>query len=105
MESKRYLITCKECGAKRQIGLVPGHADEIIDWLDNNPDAQATRIISGRKRLDGQWGWQCICGNDDLLTKQEKQGIKNASAPKPKELADIMNDLKVQPNKFEMVGV
>lgn len=78
---------------------------EVIDWLDNLPDPQVVKIISGRKRLDDQFGWQCICGQNDLMTEQELEHIENKAAPKPKEIAGIMNNLKPQKSKFIMEAV
>ena len=105
MSAKRYLLTCQNCGANRQVGIVKGMTGQIIDWLDNNPDPQKVKIISGRFRFDDEWGWQCICGNDDLWTEQEKSHVENLTNPEPKEITDIMNDLKPQKPKFRMVNV
>lgn len=101
----RYKITCKECRATREVGIIKGLVNDVIDWLDNNPDPQVVKIISGRKRLDNNFGWECICGNNDLLTQQEIDTIKNKSAPEPKEIAQIIKDLKPAKSRFEMVVV
>lgn len=101
---KLYLITCKKCQSCRKVGIVKG-MNEMIDWLDNNPDPSVVKIISGRKRFDGEWGWECICGNNDMWTAQESKFVKNKVSPEPQEIADVMKNLKPVPSMFEMVGV
>lgn len=102
---QKYNITCHDCGATRQVGIIDGHMGQIVDWLDNNPDPQIVKIVSARKRFDDQWGWQCICGNDDMWTEQESKFVSNKSNPKPTEIADIMNSLTPVESKFRMVAV
>lgn len=99
---KKYRITCKDCGASRNIAIVQGNASELIDWLDDNPNAEKVKIISGRKRLDDNWGWQCICGNNDLVTKQEKKQIKNLQDPAPLDITEVAKNLIPQKPRFEM---
>lgn len=72
-----------------------------IDWLES-PENARHPIVSGRERLDGQWGFQCICGNNDLLTTQEARTFSNPVAPKPQEINDIVKNLKPDKPKFEM---
>lgn len=102
---KRYKVICGSCRSVRQVGIIKGAMGEIIDWLDNLPDPQVVKIISGRKRMDNNFGWECVCGNNDLLTQQEIASIKNKSAPKPQELNQIMKNLKPQEPKFKMVAI
>lgn len=98
----KYLVTCKECNAKRKIAIIKSDGRELIDWLDNNPNPQAVKIVSGRKRLDGNWGWSCICKNDDIMTDQEKNIIENYQEPSPQNIVDVINNLKTQKPKFNM---
>lgn len=102
---KRFNVICGKCKSVRQVGIVKGSFNDIIDWLDNNPDPQIAKIVSGRKRFDGQWGWQCVCGNNDLWTAQESRYVKNKTNPEPQEIADVMKNLKPVPSRFKMVGV
>lgn len=74
--------------------------DRLIDWQKSTSE----HIISGRRRLDGQWGWQCSCNANDLLTEQEQNQISNKQNPDPKEIADIVKDLKPDKPKFVMQG-
>lgn len=76
----------------------------MIDWLDNNPDPNQAKIVSGRKRLDGLWGWECMCGNNDILTNQERRMMSNPAAPDPKTVIEISKNVKVQAPKFAMEG-
>lgn len=98
---KSYTITCKKCKAERKIRLFRTASGEIIDWLDNNPNPQVVKIISGRKRLDGLYGWECICGNNDILTDQEKRHL-NPQTPDPKGIEQVTKNIRVQTPKFEM---
>lgn len=70
-----------------------------VFWYD------VEEVISARKRLDGQWGWQCTCGNTDIMTAQEKRMITNPQQPKPEELSAIVQSIQPQEARFEMVTV
>lgn len=102
---KHYQVQCKKCKSARQVGIVEGSGHDLIDWLDNNPNPQVTKIISGRKRLDGNWGWQCVCGNNDLLTQQEVKEIKNKTDPDPVDISRVIKGLIPQKPQFEMRAV
>lgn len=99
---QRYKVTCLGCGASRTVGIVSSYSGDMIDWLDNNPDPQVVNIVSGRKRLDEKFGWQCICGNDDIMTDQENEFIQNKQSPSPTDVAELMRVLVPQEEKFEM---
>lgn len=89
-----YKVTCNNC---KQADYINIDKDAYILWDKTN------YIISGRKRLDLQWGWQCRCGNSSLLTKQEMDKITDKVNPDPKEISEIIKNLKVEPNtKFTM---
>jgi len=98
----KYKVTCLECKAARDVAIVKSQNGYLIDWLDNNPNPLFTKIISGRHRMDGNWGWQCICGNDDLMTEQEKSHIEDWADPKPHDIERITANLKVEEPKFKM---
>lgn len=102
---QRYKITCKKCSSSREVGIVRGALNDIVDWLDNNPDPQLVKIISARKRFDGQFGWECICGNNDLWTNQETKFIRNKVNPDPQEISQVVKNLKPVASKFRMVTV
>lgn len=77
-------------------------AGERIDWMETPGNANHP-IMSGRKRLDNEWGWQCACGNNTLMTKQESAHFTNPAAPTPKEISEIVANLKTERNTFKMV--
>lgn len=101
MNSTNYEITCGDCGATRIVQIIATPVGERVDWLEEKYDGPQ-QIISGRPRLDGQWGWQCLCGNNDLMTKQEINSMENQAAPTPKELNEIVANLQVQKSKFAL---
>lgn len=49
-----------------------------------------------------QWGWQCLCGANDLLSKQEAREITDKTNPDPQEINQILKNLKPQKAKFVM---
>lgn len=73
-----------------------------IDWLENAENANHP-IVSGRERLDGNWGFQCKCGNNDLMTIQEARTFSNPASPKPQEINEIVKKLQPEKPKFAMV--
>lgn len=98
----KYRIKCDNCQAERVVGVIKSFSGDIIDWLDNHPDPQEVRIISGRPRLDGNFGWQCVCGNDDLLCEQEKKHIENLQTPSRDDLVKLREIIKPEKPKFHM---
>ena len=92
-------VTCSDCGSARKVRLTTSPFGATIDWLE---DGQPHNIVSFRHRLDDNYGWQCLCGNNDLMTPQEALGFANPAAPTTKELADIVADLKVFAPKFRV---
>lgn len=102
MDVRTYRVTCDECGADRQVKLAKGPLGVQIDWMEDGGDHQ---IVSFRERLDSQYGWQCVCGNNDLMTAQEHQVISNKAAPRPQEIKDIVDNLIIQTPKFKVVEV
>lgn len=90
----KFTVTCQKCGKQDEIGLIN---DSTLVWENNK------HIISGRKRLDGEWGFQCVnCGENDLLTEQEQEEIQDKQNPDPKDIARVVKKLKVQKPKFKM---
>lgn len=101
------MIRCSKCKADRKVGIVKGQGRELIDWLDNNPNPQAVKIVSGRRRLDGNWGWSCICGNDDIMTNQEKQYLEkeNPQEPSASNITKVVSNLIIEKPKFQMRSI
>lgn len=75
---------------------------EKVDWIESAATLNHP-IVSARKRIDNQWGFQCVCGNNDLMTHQEISTYSNPTAqPSSKELTDIVKDLKPDTPRFKM---
>ena len=97
--TKPYQITCLNCDGARSVMI---HSTPVGDRVDWKEDGGNHKIISARKRLDDQWGFECTCGNNDLMTAQEKRAFTNSAAPTPKELSDVANDLRIEPVRFNL---
>lgn len=98
-----YKVSCLKCGGERTIQIHKTVAGDRIDWLENQAPMPPT-IVSGRERLDGEWGFQCVCGNNSLLTKQEAATFSNPAAPHAQEIEEIVKNLKVEKPTFTMVA-
>lgn len=98
MSVKEYKITCLKC---KNFNVVPiDEKNRRIMWKG------ADRIVSGRFRLDNQWGWQCLCGNNSLLTQQEMREIKDKVNPDPIQIEQVIKNLIPDNRKlFEMRSV
>lgn len=90
---KQYQVICQKCDGQRLVEITDTIAGKRIDWLENKQKEPYT-IISGRQRLDNYLGWQCKCGNNSLVTKQENTSIADMSAPKPQEINNITKNLE-----------
>lgn len=101
---RRYKVICKTCEGQRLIELHPSPMGQRIDWLEDKQTEPFT-IISGRQRLDGQFGFQCTCGENDLMTAQEVEHFSNPAAPTPQEINEVVKKLVVDIPKFKMVEV
>lgn len=93
MNVTRYQIECTKCG---------GHSQVEIDGLDRIFWYKVDKVISGRRRLDQQWGWQCLCGNNDIMTKQEQRVMSNPAQPTPQEIDQIVKNITPDSPKFVM---
>lgn len=100
----RYTVICKKCNGSRLVEIHDTPVGKRVDWLEDKQPKEFT-IISCRTRFDNQLGWQCICGNNDLHTKQEQRVIANQASPTPQEINEIMKNIKPDKTKFELVGV
>lgn len=84
MGFSKYRVTCLHCKKSDTVTITD---QNIIMWADNE------HIVSGRKRLDNKWGWQCICGNTSILTEQEDTFITNKQHPDPLQIEQIARNL------------
>lgn len=83
-----YKVVCQNCNSDAAIEV--DDSNKLIrNWLKSVP------IVSARYRLDHQWGFECLCGNDTRLSEQEKRTIKNPVTPDPADLQQIINNLEI----------
>lgn len=95
---KVYDVKCKKCKGQNRVGIDEKH--KTLNWISLDP------IISARYRFDRKWGFQCRCGQNDLLTPEEDRNWQDKRVhPQPKEMKNIMDNLKEHKPKFEMVGI
>lgn len=55
-------------------------------------------LLSARLRFDGNWGFQCSCGNDSRLAQTEK-GLITSLPPSQKILKQVESNIKKSPTK------
>lgn len=65
------------------------------------------KLRASRKRLDGQLGFQCWCGNDSRIASQEAGSIKHDGLPPDRDgLEEIYRQLQANPAIYaEVDGV
>lgn len=96
---KRYEVTCLKC-KQSDILLIEDDSHAIINYSKG----ASTNLLAGRWRKDNQWGWECICGNDNRVSKQEEQFLTELVTQGS--IEDIKASLKIDDKKqFSMVGV
>lgn len=64
-----YKVTCLKCGESDNILI---NDKSIINY----EKGAGTNLLSGRYRSDMEWGWECICGNDNRISKQEESFVE-----------------------------
>lgn len=87
----KHEVTCLKC--KRVADVVIG--DNTITF----GGGIATNLLAGRFRKDGEIGWECSCGNDNRVSKQEKDSLDQLVKGTPQQIADIVNSLSIPDNK------
>lgn len=104
-ENGIYQVTCKKCQGKSTVGIDSKYAvsDKYLGLMPGLMWMNVGTIISGRFRMDGGLGWQCMCGNNTILTSQEKRHIANPAEPQPQEIAEIVKNIeKDNHNTFKL---
>lgn len=85
----RYKVTCKQCKRSDIITIDDAkHQVLFYDRMINTP------ILASRFRGDLQWGFECVCGNYDMLAEQEKGNFNNLVSGTPNRIAEIAAILK-----------
>jgi len=99
---QRYEVTCLKC-KQSDILLIENDSHAIINY----GKAINTNLLAGRWRKDNQWGWECICGNDNRVSKIEASFLTElVQKGNPKTIEDIKASLKIDDKKqFTMIGV
>lgn len=94
MAKVNYKVTCEACGGSSLVELIENALNKFIAYQKTG------EVISARPRLDGYWGFQCICGNNSLLSEQENRLIKDKVNPSPKDIQAVMKSLE-QPSVID----
>lgn len=95
---KRYEVKCLKC---KKSAFVNIGADHRIDF----EGGVQTNLLAGRYRADSEFGWECTCGNDNRISKQESKQMDQLVKGTPQQIADIVKTLSIPDSKqFQMVG-
>lgn len=96
---KRYKVTCLKCKADDTIII---NGKEIIGF----EKGASTNFLAGRYRKDMQWGWECICGNDNRISKQEENNMDFLIDPRSNKagIDKIVAGLKLDDKKQFSMG-
>lgn len=96
---KRYEVTCLKC-KQSDILLIEDDSHAIINYAKG----ASTNLLAGRWRKDNQWGFECLCGNDNRVSKQEEAFLTELVTQGS--IEDIKASLEIDDKKqFTMVGV
>lgn len=94
---ERYKVTCLKCKKEAFVRISDGHQIDYEGGMNTN-------LLAGRWRKSLDFGWECTCGNDNRLCKQEKDEMDNLVTGTPQQIAQIVKSLNIADNKqFNMV--
>lgn len=80
-----FNVTCLKCKGQSRIRII--NSTEVM-YVDHTP------IISCRLRGDMKWGFECMCGNDSRLAREEKNDLPLlVQHPDPEAKKNIMDQL------------
>lgn len=95
---KRYKVTCLQC-EKSDVIVVDESRHQVIDYEGK----MNTNFRTFRWRGDLQWGFECICGNDNRLAPNESKDFDKLVKGDPESLKKIAASLLIDDKKqFEM---
>lgn len=80
-------VTCLKCD--KVIGEIEIDDNQRVSYT------QLWGILSSRLRIDGNWGFQCLCGNNSLLCPAE-QGIVKGARPSSSDMKQIHERMKTK---------
>lgn len=85
------LITCLNCKGQSRIKIIN---DTQVMYIDHTP------IIACRLRGDMKWGFECTCGNDSRLAREERDQAPMLLQAGSKQAFDkLIASLKVKDEK------
>lgn len=88
-------VECLSCHGSSHIRIVNDH--DVL-YVDHSP------IIACRLRGDMKWGFECQCGNDSRLAREEKNDAKILVKGGEHALKRLVKSLKIpDEDKFAMV--
>ena len=69
--TQKHRITCLSCKEEDVITILDNKYVTAYDKEVN------TNLLSARQRVDGTWGFECKCGNDNRIGANEVGEINN----------------------------
>lgn len=97
----KYKITCLKCKQSDDI-LINDSDHQIINF----GRGAGTNFLAGRWRGDSSWGWECICGNDNRVSKSEEKFVNELVNGTEQQIKDIVKSLKIDDKKqFVMIKI
>lgn len=91
---ERFKVTCLKC--KQSDVLKIDNRNHFVGETDKKLN---TNFLSFRWRPDNNWGFLCVCGNDNRLAAQEEDEFDNIVAGDPLTVEKIAQSLKIPDNK------
>jgi len=91
---RTYKVTCLNCENTDTVGV-----DDNNHIVFQYGKGVNTNFTAARWRPDNSWGWECVCGNYDLLAEEEKPKFKELVSGAPMRLEQIASMLKVKNRK------
>jgi hypothetical protein len=101
---EQYKVTCLKCKGSNKVIITDVGKNRQEYMIDLNTDHQKSPgniyIISGRYRGDMRFGWECICGQDSRVARQEADQIDRLVVNGGESaIQKIMSSLAVQDDK------
>lgn len=94
----KYKVTCLNCGESDILAI-----DDMNHFVGDTEKKLSTNFKSYRWRGDMKWGFQCFCGNDNRLAKEEEPDFEKLVDGDPITVQKIADSLKIPDEKqFEM---
>lgn len=97
MNTQKFTVTCLNCKQSDTVDI-----DNANHRVFEYGKGVNTNITSARWRKDNSWGFECICGNYDLLAEEEKADFEKLVNGSPLRLAQIAEILKEHTKRFNL---